>query len=139
MKREYRRMAETRRLYFFEHIFSSELPVFALKDRSLAFLQAILNLVWAKHGRKNLAAPSLVFGTGTSHASERASFAQGYSLIELIEGQRTVMILLHEITHTLGYPTHGKGFAEKYLELLVEYGKCDEGELRMAMSLFKIA
>ena len=137
---DYRKVVETRRLYAFEDVFGKELPYFTRRDRSLSFLACLLSIVWAKHGRKNTKCPKLVFGEGVPHNGEKTSFAVGYDHIELVEGQRTVMILLHEITHTLGFGRpHGPGFVRKYLELLVEYGKCDEGELRMAMSLFKIA
>jgi len=133
------RGVETRRLYWFESIFSKELPAYVRRQRSEIFLRYMLADGWKKHGCKGVKQPQLTFGKGTPHHGKRCSFADKYSHIELVPGDRNVMILLHEITHTLGFGTpHGRGFARKYVELLVEYGRCDEGELNLALRLFKV-
>ena len=133
------KMVSTRRLYKFEEIFSKELPAYVKRQRSLPFLKYMLKDVWLKHGRKGVKHPELAFGEGTPHEGERVSFCDGYSQIELVVGDRNVLILLHEITHALGFGNpHGKGFVRKYVELLVEYGRCDEGELNLAIGLFKV-
>lgn len=133
------RGVETRRLYCFESIFAKELPFYVRRARSKWFLEELLRQVWIKHGRKGVKTPRLTFGEGTPHAGHRSSFADRYSHIELVPGDRNVMILLHEITHTLGFGApHGRGFARKYVDLLVEYGRCDEGELNLAFALFKV-
>ena len=139
MKSAAARGVETRRLYKFEHIFATERLKGACRRRSLRFLRALLLSVWGKHGRRGLRPPDLTFGPGTPHGKDLVSFANGYHHIELVEGQRSVLVLLHELTHTLGYGNpHGPGFVRKYLNLLVEYGGCDEGELSLAAGLFNL-
>lgn len=139
MKSSARRAVETRRLYRFEEIFAESSLGKVCRERSLPFLRRLLREVWAKHGRARLSPPDLSFGPGTPHGKGFASFAEGYSYIELKEGHRNVLVLLHELTHTLGYGApHGAGFVRKYIELLVEYGGCSEGELILGAGLFKL-
>lgn len=137
-----RRRTETRRLYQFEATFLH--PVnkpYINKPRSLRYLNALTARVWEKHGRKGLPPPSVDIADGAEWST-----CQGYSHIVLATAKRTrhnlphdnIEVLLHELTHAMGYGTHGPGFVRKYLQLLVEYGRCDEGELRLAMTLFRL-
>ncbi len=135
---KHKRMVDTRRLYLFEEVFTKELPLEARHARPAKFLRAMVEKVWAKHGRAGLAAPKLKYGRGLEQNGVRFSFADGYSKIELSPTQRTLAVLLHELTHTIGYGTHGKGFVRKYIDLLVEYAGCDRGELELGMGMFGI-
>ncbi len=138
-----REMVETRRLYKFEHVFirTTMVPPRALQHRSQAYLQRFARTVWAKHGRKNVRVPVIKLRPDLDH-----SWCVGFSLIELSTSGKarggfmhnTIDVLLHELTHAIGYRTHGTGFVRKYVELLVEYAGFDEGELRLALGLFKI-
>ena len=137
----YKKAVETRQLYQFEHKFFAD-KSYLRKPRSVQFLRAITSKMWAKCGRKNTLPPSINIVDGA-----KFSYCFGRSKIVLATCRNTrdhfphntVDSLLHELTHALGYGNpHGKNFSRKYLELLVEFGRCDEGELRVAMSLFQI-
>jgi hypothetical protein len=129
---------ETRRLYTFENAFFTT-PDKVCRPRSLRTLKALAARVWAKHGRKRQGPPTLEYGPGTPHGSMMVSYAAGRKYIQLAPDQRNVLCLLHEITHSLGYGApHGPGFVCKYMDLLVEYGNCDRGELTLAAGLFKL-
>lgn len=124
-------MVETRRLYRFERLF--EVSLFANKERNIATLNKLCARVWAKHGRRNVRTPVVALDETID-----TSFNRGYREIKLAKHQVSVDVLLHEITHALGYCTHGRSFVRKYIQLLVEYGRCDEGKLIFAMSMFGV-
>lgn len=127
---------ETRRLYMFENL-TGAISEYANKERSLSFLQAIANVVWVRHGRKGCAPPVVRFGPGVAHGKVQASYTEGRGLIELIENQRNVGVLLHELTHCMGFGMpHGRAFVRKYLDLLVEYGRCERTPLVLDASMF---
>lgn len=138
MKSPQARGVETRRLYAFESS-SKNYSSFANRQRSLPFLRTLAGAVWRKHGRTRQATPSIAFGEGTPHGNQKVSFCEGRNYIELAETQRDVKVLLHELTHALGYGNpHGKGFVRKYFDLLEEYGRCDRGALLLDAALFKL-
>ena len=47
----------------------------------------------------------------------------GYTEIVLARGQRTVLVLLHELTHALGPGVHGPKFVRLYFYLLRKYAR----------------
>ncbi|MDP3939801.1 MAG: hypothetical protein Q8R92_16915 [Deltaproteobacteria bacterium] len=132
------RGVETRRLYKFERMFMQDN---AFRPRPLKDLRAIAANVWSKHGRKGLPCPSVGFTRRVKY-----SYCVGFSKIRITrradthEGLRhdTIDVLLHELVHAMGYGTHGRGFVRKYVDLLVEYAGCEEGELRLGMAMFNI-
>jgi hypothetical protein len=138
-----RQMVETRKLYHFEHVFMRPrvAPAASLKPRSEDYLQALADQVWARHGRRGMATPKVRLRDDIDW-----SWCVGYSLIELSTSGKarnnclhnTVDVLLHELVHAIGYRTHGRSFVRKYIELLVEFAGYEEGELQLALSLFKI-
>ena len=129
---------ETHRLYKFEELTQAISP-YANRRRTLPFLKSIAQDVWAKHGRARLDVPIIRIGKGTPCGGSTASYADGYGLIELTRPQATVGVLLHELTHSMGFGRpHGKGFVRKYFDLLVEYGRCEKGKLILDASLFKL-
>lgn len=142
-ERAIRQMVETRRLYRFELVFMRPrvAPAGSLLPRDEAWLQALAAQVWEKHGRRNVGVPNVRL-----RADIDWSWCIGYSLIELSTSGKArggwkhncVEVLLHELVHAIGYRTHGRGFVRKYVELLVEYAGYEEGELRLALSLFNI-
>lgn len=143
MKEHLRRMVETRRVYKFEaSYFREDVTPYASKPRSMLFLRKLAEKVWAKHGRERLSVPKIEVIDGA-----KWSECDGYTRITLATSKNTrgnlphntIDVLLHELTHAIGYRTHGRGFIRKYTELLVEYGRCDPGELRMAMEMFGIS
>lgn len=137
MKTPHSRGVETRRLYRFENL-SRAYSAYATKPRSLSFLRRLAAAVWLKHGRRGLPVPVIEFGDGTPHGGERVSYCAGYSYINLAQGQRDASVLLHELTHARGHGTHGLGFARKYFDLLVEFGRCDRDALLLDAAMFKV-
>jgi hypothetical protein len=131
---------DTRRLYKLEHTFFMDKP-YLRKPRAIKFLRDLAAQVWAKHGRSGSGVPSvaIVDGAPNSHCCGRSEIvlATDKSTYKNV-AHNTVDTLLHELTHAMGYTQHGKAFVRKYMQLLVEYGKCDEGELSVAMSMFKV-
>lgn len=133
-----KRGIETRRLYSFEAN-SKAISKYAQRNRSLRFLLSVADEVWAKHGRKGRGVPAVAFGEGTPHGASVASYCEGFRYIELVEGQRNVVVLVHELTHAMGYGNpHGNGFVRKYFDLLVEFGRCERGALVLEASTFGI-
>ena len=137
MKTPHRRAVETRRLYRFESLSIAYSP-YANKPRTLSFLRRLARVVWARHGRRGLPCPVVEFGNGTPFGGGRAAYCEGYSYINLCEGQRSVTVLLHELTHARGHGTHGAGFVGKYFDLLADYGKCDQALLAIDAARFGI-
>lgn len=137
MKTAHNRAVETRRLYKFENLSIAYSP-YANKPRSLSFLRHLARAVWAQHGRRGLPCPAIEFGEGTPLGADRASYCEGYSYINLCEGQRDVAVLLHELAHAHGHGTHGPGFVRRYFDLLVRYGRCDQTLLTLDAARFNI-
>ena len=130
---------DTRRLYRFEDLTKSISP-FANRHRSESFLRKMAEIVWQEHGRRNQQCPDVRIGSGIKHDRYFVSFCEGRKKIELTEAQATVCVLLHGMTHAIGFGNpHGKGFVRKYFELLVQYGKCEQGPLIMDAKLFGIS
>lgn len=135
-------MVETRRLYLFEQVIDRlGFPAYLTRVRSEKYLRALAAKVWGKHGRSRVRVPSVDVIDG-----EPISYCLGYTKIVLATKKNTrsnlphnnIEVLLHELTHAIGYTPHAKGFVRKYIQLLVEYGRCEEGKLLLAMSMFKI-
>ena len=142
-KKAHEQRVETRRLYRFEaavFLPGEELAKYASRPRSEKFLKNLATKVWKKHGRKNVGVPNIEITEGTF------SYCLGYSDIVLARAtntrfnlpHNTVDVLLHELTHAMGYQTHGKSFVKKYVQLLVEYGKLSEDELLFHLAMFNI-
>ena len=126
-----KRAVETRRLYRFENV-ERHYSAYSLRRYSLRFFRRLADRLCP--------GVRVDFGPGTPHAGARVSFCDWDDdrRVELAPGQRTLVVFLHEITHALGFGTHGRRFVRKYFELLVQYGKCKEGELKLAAGLFGI-
>lgn len=142
MNTKHRRAVDTRRLYRFENLFMPDVLKPGVKSsKSADYLQGVADTVWVKHGRNKMNPPKIQLVDEPGH-----SWCLGYSDIFLTRNPQkgegtphdTVCVLLHELTHAMGYSTHGKGFVNKYIELLVEYGGCSEDELRLGLTLFNI-
>jgi hypothetical protein len=138
----YRRMVETRRLYRFENHAARYLPSECVRLRAIGELRLLAQIAWRKHGRKGLPCPEVIAGKGTPMSGHWYSYTLGYSRIVLSRAQRSILVLLHELTHATGHGGHdgghGRGFLRKYIELLCDYGMCNRDELRLGLSLFGI-
>ena len=133
----HRRAVETRRLYRFEDVFTRTLPVDVRRDRRIAELRDIAAGVWSGEGRSTATCPTVTCGAGVPQNGAWFSYCEGDRIV-LSRAQRTVGVLLHELTHALGHDTHGKDFVNRYVHLLCAYGGCEEGHLRLGLSLFKV-
>ncbi len=109
----------TRRLYAFEFVHFDG----AFKSESHADLRRLLDRVWLTEAPRRLrnSQVALVFGKGTAMGGRQVSYAMGRGYIELAPGQRTRDVLLHEVTHCLGFSSHGEGFVGRYFGLLERY------------------
>lgn len=143
MKAPAQRAVETRRLYKFEHTFMvpGVAPAKVIKYRSHRWLQSVAAKVWAKHGRKNIRVPEVALSDEAEY-----SYCLGYTEIVLsVSGKarggwkhNTLDVLLHELTHAIGYRNHDRNFVRKYVELLTEYAGYDAGELSVALGFWNI-
>lgn len=140
MNQSARQMLETRRLYKWEAA-ALKVTDYVGQPRTESFLQNLAAEVWAKHGRERVSVPVVNVVDGATWSD-----CQGYTRITLATAKNTrkniphntIDVLLHELTHAIGFRTHGYGFVRKYAQLLVEYGKCDPCELRMSMEMFNL-
>jgi hypothetical protein len=100
------------------------------RDRPIAELRALAHLVWHNAGR-DPALLTVVAGDGMRRAGHYlVSYSATHNLgadrrIVLARSQRTVYVLLHEMSHALGSNreyNHGPAFRRRYHDLLVRYG-----------------
>lgn len=136
---------ETWRLYKWESytISFKHFPERLTKRRSMAYLRRLAHQIWAKHGRNGIATLDIKAWNSTYWMQEKKqwrgwSYSAGFKEMRLGRDYRTVQYLLHELTHCIGYASHGRGFLRKYGELLVEYGGVEEGWLALSMGMFGI-
>lgn len=121
--------SETNRLYKYENHTKTGLPT---KERTIQYLHKLAAKIWEKHGRAGLSVPSVVTW------DKRYSETFGYSEIRLARNHRNEAVLIHEITHAIGFHSHDSAFVSKYISLLVEYGGADEGELIIGMGMYGV-
>jgi hypothetical protein len=93
----------------------------AVERRSIRTLRSLALRVW-KREAPNRSLPRIVAGRGTrTKGYTFQSFCEGFSYIELARHQRTILVLLHELTHALGPCVHGPKFVRLYFRLLREW------------------
>ena len=93
----------------------------AVESRSMKSLRSLAQRVW-KREAPNRSLPRIVAGRGAKTKGYALwSFCEGFSYIELARHQRTILVLLHELTHALGPCVHGPKFVRLYFRLLREY------------------
>ena len=114
-----RRAGQTRWLY------RQEAQTFAFNrwanaERSMGFLRKIAIRVWRTHGNGKRM-PAITAGRGTPHGHSLASYCIGFTVIVLARHHRTILVLLHELTHALGPCQHGPRFVKTYFPLLQKY------------------
>lgn len=111
---------DTRRLYAWMRshpLFDPELP--------MRRLQALGRRIWDAE-RPGRTLPVIVAGRGTRHCGVWVSYCHtpvymGEYRIVLARGERTAGVLVHELTHALGFPTHSRRFVKRYFGLLHRY------------------
>lgn len=120
MKNRYRQMVNTRKLYQLEAtLYNNKVFNQLTKQRSLKFLRELTAFIWDKE-KFGKDIPEVRFGNGVSYGHLMYSWCDGLT-IELVETQRDVLTLIHEMVHALGYDYHDALFVEMELYLLVKY------------------
>jgi len=118
-----RRAWDTRRVYLFEkslHGWEST------SEMSMGALRRLAERVWAKESLTYLPCPAIVAGAGIRSGGVLVSYFHWYSWrIVLTRDARVPVVVLHELTHALGYLEHGPAFMKTYMRLLATYGRCD--------------
>ncbi len=128
MKKRYRRMIDTRRLYRLEQeLYYSKAFSSITKQQPLRHLTALAEFIWKKEKMKHRI-PTIRFGKGTPHNSIPFSWCDGET-IELAKTQRDELTLIHEIVHAMGYDDHDKNFVTKELTLLEKYTTIKQEDL----------
>ena len=116
MKKRYRQMIDTRRVYQLEtDMYYDRRFAYITKQRSLDYLIKYAKKIWkAEKIKKQM--PVIRFGKGL----QRYSWCDG-EILELAPTQRDILTLVHELVHAIGYDNHDKKFAAKELVLLAEH------------------
>jgi len=116
MKKQYKQMIDTRRVYALEtKMYYDRKFDYITKQRSLNFLVKYAQRIWKGENRKT-PLPLIRFGKGL----QGFSWCDG-KILELCPYQQDVVTLVHELVHAMGYDDHDKKFARKELMLLDKY------------------
>ncbi len=121
MKRRYREMVNTRKLYRLETTLYRRRAFRGItQQRNLPMLRRLAKFIWKKERRSLNTIPTIRFGKGTLHCGKRYSWCDGKT-IELAPGQRDILTLIHELVHAMGYDFHDKYFVDRQRKLLIRY------------------
>ena len=116
MKKQYKQMVDTRRVYLLEtKMYYDRRFDYITKQRSLGYLTRYAQKIWKEEGYKQRL-PLIRFGKGM----QKYSWCDG-DILELAPYQRDILTLVHELVHAIGYDDHDKKFAQKELILLDKY------------------
>jgi len=116
MKKQYKQMVDTRRVYLLEtKMYYDQQFEFITRQRSLDYLKRYARKIW-KGEKCKKPLPLIRFGKGM----QRYSWCDGETL-ELAPTQRDILTLVHELVHAIGYDDHDKNFAAKEMILLDKY------------------
>ena len=130
MKARYRNASDTRFLYRVEREFLHTTNDYANRIMSMKRLNRIAKRVWAAEAPPGRRFPSIEAGKGIFYSGAWLSYCMGYTEIVLAKGQRTVLVLLHELTHALGPGVHGQRFVKLYFYLLKKYARFNQDFLQ---------
>lgn len=114
---------DTRRLYKLELLFPKE------KFVNIKQLRNLGRIIWEQESGNMKMFPEIVAAKVLNSGQENFSFCYkvGHkpAKIILVERHLTRTVLIHELTHALGYWDHSSRFIKKYFELLVKYANFD--------------
>ena len=130
MKAKSRRAAETRWLYRIEREFLHTTNDYANRTVSMKRLNRLAKRVWENEAPKGRRFPTIEAGKGVYYGDAWLSYCMGYTEIVLARGQRTILVLLHELTHALGPCVHGPKFVRLYFYLLRKYARFNQDFLQ---------
>jgi len=133
-KDSYERGVDTRRLYHFEaHYFRATAASRILPMGALRLLAA---RIWREFGGGK-PMPKIVAGKGTPHGGAWFSYSQG-DYIQLSRNQRNMLVLIHELIHSMGYDEHDRAFVKIYLRILIRYLRLDKDKILTAAKKYRI-
>ena len=92
--------------------------------RSMEYLRRLAKEVWDGEAPSRRF-PDIVAGRGIKYGGTLLSYCLGYTRVVLARNQRSILVLLHELTHALGPVNHGAKFVKLYFRLLEKYAKYD--------------
>ena len=116
MKKRYKQMVDTRRVYGLEtDMYYDPRFEYITRQRSLGYLVRYAQKIW-KGEKCKKPLPLIRFGKGM----QKYSWCDG-EILELAKYQRDILTLVHELVHAIGYDDHDKNFAAKELVLLTKY------------------
>lgn len=133
-KRAGRRAADTRALYSYETDQFRDPGL--IRRRSMPALRRMAQKLWeAENTGRNEAMPEIVAGDGYYQNGRWLSYCEGRRKIVLARHERNHLVLIHELTHALGYATHGVRFRARYFKLLTRYGGRLSAETKAALAV----
>jgi hypothetical protein len=125
----------SRRAYFLDdhlHYLNSR----AAYGRTRQELQELLDLVWRDYTPRRRKPVLKFVRTGPTHfLKEEFYHPQFGPVIQISSRNMTDGVLLHEVTHAMGFWEHGPRFLRRFIDLLVRYCGAEEGELVMLAGL----
>lgn len=105
--------------------------------RSLVQMRNYLNHMWAAFTKGRRAKPSLEYWK-----KDIQPFSEGYARIVMTDGNRSNLMLVHEVTHALGFGSpvnpHSVGFVHAYIRHLALWFDWEPGELHMQAKFRKL-
>lgn len=108
----------------------------------MAKLRRIAMKIWhdlfSTSGRDYYPLPNIRAGRGVKYNGYLYSYYEKYYGIVLARNQRNIVILIHELTHALGYDDHDKAFVNQYFKLLRKFTDIDSRSLNRARIKYKI-
>lgn len=131
---------DTTRLYRFESTFLHKRGQPGNKDTSIGALRVLAAKVWKDAGRQSHDVPPIIAGKGVKYNDAMYSYYEVKPVhkIVLVRNQRRPTLLLHEMTHALGYGNHDSKFCKTYFKLLHKYLGYDLDELKLQAASFNI-
>ena len=133
MRARARRARDTRWLYQAERTLLKGND-HANADRPIGYLRSLAKRVWKAEAPEGRRMPSIKATRGMKYGDSLTSFCAGFTEIELARHHRTVLVLLHELTHALGPYQHGAKFVRLYFHLLKKYAGYNRWFLEMVAS-----
>lgn len=102
------------------YVYAWEMQTFRGASRvSIHRLRRLAQRVWSEC-RVRAPLPRIVAGRGTPYHGRLYSYCDGTQIV-LARNERQVFVLLHELTHAMGYDDHDASFLRQYQRLLRRY------------------
>lgn len=144
MDKAHREADETARLYRWEDYTKTAkgFPYTLVCERTMIDLNLFAVDVWEKHGREGWYMPKIKAWNGLFWKQKNRKW-QGWSFslgrdIKLAKRHRNRLVVLHELTHAMGFWTHGRGFVRKYTGMIEYYTGIEPAWIDLSLGMFGI-